>query len=259
VTVRSGEVRRIALPLLAALFALPALLALDGCGGGGGGNELIVSAASSLETPFTDYAKSIDGDVRQSFAGSDTLAAQIQNGARPDVFASADVRYPQELFKAGLAGKPVVFAGNRLVVAVPRRSPFASLADLARPGVRVITGDDGVPVGIYTAELLAGLPRAEGAGIKANVRSREPDVSGIVGKLTQGAADAGFVYATDVQAAEGELKAIAIPHRLQPPIAYSVTVVEGSGNPEGANAFIEGLVDGDGAAALRRAGFPPPP
>ena len=34
------------------------------------------------------------------------------------------------------------------------------------------------------------------------MRSNEPDVKGIVGKLTQGAADAGFVYVTDVNAAE---------------------------------------------------------
>ena len=43
-----------------------------------------------------------------------------------------------------------------------------------------------------------------------NVRSNEPDVKGVVGKLTQGAADAGFVYRTDL--VDG-LKAITLPVR----------------------------------------------
>lgn len=230
-----------------------------GCGEGGNGDELIVSAASSLEDPFTTYVQGLPGTVRQSFAGSDTLAAQIRNGARPDVYASADVRYPQELFRAGLVDKPRVFAGNRLVIATPTDSDLASLQDLTKGGVKIVTGDDSVPIGIYTAELLADLPKPLSSAIAANVRSREPDVSSVIGKLTQGGADAGFVYATDVLAAKDELKAIPIPARLQPAVAYSAAVVKGSANPDGARAFVDGLIDGEGAAALRAAGFLPPP
>ena len=47
--------------------------------------------ASSLTEAVTEYGGSFDGaDVKPSFAGSDELAAQIQQGARADVFASAD-------------------------------------------------------------------------------------------------------------------------------------------------------------------------
>ena len=51
-----------------------------------------------------------------------------------------------------------------------------------------------MPIGAYTREVLGRLGRAERAAILANVRSNEPDVAGVVGKLTQGAVDAGFVY-----------------------------------------------------------------
>ena len=91
------------------------------------------------------------------------------------------------------------------------------------------------------------------------MRSLEPDVAGIVGKLTQGAVDAGFVYITDVVATDGELEAIELPAKLQPDVAYGAAVVEGAENPEGAEAFIDGLLDGDGAEALEQAGFAPPP
>ena len=91
------------------------------------------------------------------------------------------------------------------------------------------------------------------------MRSLEPDVSGIVGKLTQGAVDAGFVYITDVVATDGALKAIDLPPNLQPDVAYGAAVVDGAANPDGAQAFIDGLLEGDGAAALKDAGFGPPP
>jgi molybdate transport system substrate-binding protein len=62
----------------------------------------------------------------------------------------------------------------------------------------------------------------------ANVRSEEPDVSGIVGKLAQGAVDAGFLYRTDVQAANGELRLIHLDRLLLPVVTYGVAVVKGT-------------------------------
>ena len=91
------------------------------------------------------------------------------------------------------------------------------------------------------------------------MRSEEPDVAGITGKLTQGAVDAGFLYVSDVRATDGALEAIELPDALQPDVAYGVAVVKGAKRPEEARAFIAGLLDGDGADALERAGFEPPP
>ena len=59
------------------------------------------------------------------------------------------------------------------------------------------------------------------------MRSNEPDVKGIVGKLTQGAVDAGFVYVTDVNATNGELKAIELPPEVEPQVTYAAGVVQG--------------------------------
>ena len=105
----------------------------------------------------------------------------------------------------------------------------------------------------------AACPPAEEKAILANVRSNEPDVKGVVGKLSQGAADAGFVYVTDVVATDGKVKAIELPKSLQPSVEYGVAVVKGAKEPEAAKAFIDGLTDGAGAKALDDAGFEPPP
>lgn len=241
--------------------------ALAGCGedsgssstAPAGGGQLVVSAASSLEPAFTAYAEQAGYDAKQSFAGSDDLAAQIRQGVTPDVFAAANTSLPDDLYKDGLVEKPVVFATNTLVLAVPAGSDIDSLHDLTG-GVTLAIGDEGVPVGDYTREVLDRLPAEESGAILDNVRSLEPDVAGIVGKLTQGAVDAGFVYSTDVVATDGALEAIDVPADLQPDVAYGAAVVDGAENADGAQAFIDGLVDdGGGGAALADAGFGPPP
>jgi molybdate transport system substrate-binding protein len=249
----------------AAVLLVAVVLAATGCGSGGssggGKPDLVVSAAASLKDAFTQYAQKFpDATVRASFAGSDELAAQIQQGVKPDVFASANTKLPDQLFHKGLVEKPVVFAGNRLVIAVPAGGgKVGSIADLEKPGVTVAMGSASVPVGAYTRRVISGLPEAESTKVLANVRSNEPDVAGVVGKLTQGAVDAGFVYITDVDATDGKLKAIELPDNLQPQVAYGVAVVKGSKHRKQARAFIDGLLKGAGRHALRAAGFEAPP
>jgi len=251
-------------PALAALAAAAALVAA-GCGGSasgrGGRPALVVSAASSLRNAFADYARGFrQASVRLSFGGSDALAAQIRAGVKPDVVAAANTTLPDELFAERRVEKPVVFTANRLVLAVPaQQGAIHSLADLARPHASIAIGAASVPVGPYMGQVLASLPAAEQRAIMANVRSEEPDVAGIVGKLTQGAVRAGFLYATDVVATKGALRAIALPARLQPKVVYEAAVVEGAAHPAQARRFVAGLRAGAGQAALRRAGFLPLP
>ncbi len=238
-----------------------ACLALAACGGSSEKPTLTVSAATSLKTALTGYGRDFsDATVRASFAGSDELAAQIRQGVKPDVFASANTTLPEALYKEGLVEKPRVFAANRLVLAVPASGARVSgLSDLEKTGVTIAMGSATVPVGSYTRKVLAKLPAAESKAILANVRSNEPDVGGVVGKIAQGAVDAGFVYVTDVKAAGGELRAIDLPAGLQPQVSYGVAVVKGAEHPAEAKAFVDGLLRGDGRKQLDAAGFLPPP
>lgn len=236
--------------------ALLAAAALAGCGGSdGGGEELVVSAASSLSGPLTKCTKGDDDPrARLQFGGSDILAAQIRRGVRPDVYAAADTALPQQLMREGLLVGVSVFATNELVIAVPEDSAVRGIEDLARPGVRVVLGSESVPVGAYAREVLEELGGERAAAIEANVRSEEPDVKGIVGKLDRGAADAGFVYRTDVRAAR-TLRAVRLPPVLRPDVAYGAGVVEGSRSPREATEFVRTLRSGRCGAALEAAGF----
>jgi molybdate transport system substrate-binding protein len=252
----------------AAALATALSLALCACGSddeaGAGGDDgkprLVVSAAASMTEALTacspDFAPA---DVRLSFAGSDELAAQIRQGAKVDVFAAANTRLPDELNSEGKLSEPVEFVTNSLVLAVPVESEIASLDDIAEPGTKIAIGSESVPIGSYTREVLGRLPPAEGKAILDNVRSNEPDVKGIVGKLSQGAADAGFVYRSDVDATKGKTKAIALADRLQPTVVYAAGVVTGSEQRAEAERYVDGLVSGGCADALKQASFGPPP
>lgn len=235
----------------AVALALAAVAA--NCGGSGSAQGARVLAAASL----TEVFQEIDPSARFSFAGSDELARQIREGAPADVYASANAKYPDELFAEGFVEEPEVFASNRLVVIVPRGNPagIESVEDVAEPGVELLVAAEGVPAGDYTRVVLAdlGLERA-----LDNVVSNEDDVRGVAGKVALGEADAGFVYLTDAAPVEDDVAVVELPEGAQPPIEYEIAVVAGSENAEAARAFVERVLGPEGRAALERAGFSVP-
>ncbi|MGK2955736.1 MAG: molybdate ABC transporter substrate-binding protein [Solirubrobacterales bacterium] len=251
------------LKLIAAVATGVATVAFFGCGSSDSDEEpLTIGAASSLRTALADY-RGPEGSslppIRISFAGSDLIASQIKQGAGIDVFAAASTTDPDALYEEGLVEKPLPYAGNEVVVAVPKDSQIDSIEDLAKPGTDLVVGGRAVPVGAYTREILDGLPAQEGEAITDNIRSEEPDVASITAKLVQGAADAGFIYSTDVLSAPDDIKAIEIPADLQAEVVYSAAVVKDADNPDAAQEYIDGLLSGSGADDLTKAGFQPAP
>jgi molybdate transport system substrate-binding protein len=215
-----------------------------------GGTPPKVYAAASL----TEVFPAIDPAAQYNFAGSDELATQIREGAPADVYAAASSKYPQELFDEELVEEPVTFASNRLVLIVPNDNPagIEELADVAEPGVKLVIAAEGVPVGDYTRQVLEDLDLTAALD---NVVSNEDDVKGVVGKVTLGEADAGFVYATDATVAGDDVTVVELPEGSQSPIEYQIAVVAASENKGAAEAFVERVLSGDGRGELEAAGF----
>jgi molybdate transport system substrate-binding protein len=210
----------------------------------------LVFAAASLDEALRQIAP----EARFSFAGSDQLAFQIEQGAPADVFASASPKYADGLRAKGLVRAPRVFATNRVVVIVPRANPagIRSIGDLARPGVKLVIGDQQVPIGAYSRTVLSRLGLN---GALANVVSNEQDVKAVVAKVALGEADAGLAYLTDVAAAAGEVTAIEVSDAAQPVVEYVVAVVRDAPHRAAAEAFVRRLLAAPGRTALTRAGF----
>jgi molybdate transport system substrate-binding protein len=228
-------------------------LALGGCGADAdaGDGPLLVFAASSLR----EAALKLDVEAEYVFAGSDELAAQIRDGADADVILSASATPVADLEAAGLVEEPVPFASNRLVLVVPRANAAGihELADLGRPGVKLVLGGAGVPIGDYARKALAA------AGLEAalgNVVSHEEDVKGVLGKVALDEVDAGMVYATDARAAADDVRVVEIPDDVQPNVRYFAAVVTG-GDRDAAASYLEVLLSAEGVRLLAEAGFAP--
>ncbi len=171
-------------------------------------------AAASLREVFealaADFEKARPGArVRLNLAGSQELRTQIEQGARADVFASADLKHMDSLEKQGLVEKPLVFARNEPVIVVPSGNPagIRALIDLPR-AKRLVVGAPEVPIGSYTVKIFEAAGHKHGADLRAkleaSVVSRELNVRQVLAKVTLGEADAGIVYRTDAQAGKGK-------------------------------------------------------
>jgi molybdate transport system substrate-binding protein len=242
-------VRGIALGTAAVAIAATLLV---GSASGSSNAQITVYAAASL----TDVFPKIDSTQRYSFGGSNTLAAQIQQGAPADVFASANMTLPQQVAQKGLCSKPVVFTRNTLVLVVPRSNPakIRSIYDLRKSGIKLVIAGPGVPVGSYTLQILKNMNLSS---VLSNVVSRETDVREVLAKVALGEADAGFVYSTDAKTVPGRVTVLKLPAWAQPKVQYGICIVSSSQHKPDARAFVNKVLGKAGQARLRAAGFLP--
>jgi len=215
--------------------------------------QITVYAAASL----TDVFPQIDGGQKYAFGGSNTLSAQIQQGAPADVFASANMTLPNQLYAKGLCSKPVVLTRNTLVIVVPKANPagIKSVYDLSKPGIKLDVAGPGVPVGSYTLQILKNMNLT--ASVTKNVVSQETDVREVLSKVALGEADAGFVYSTDAKTVPGRVTVIKVPAWAQPKVQYGMCIVSSSGNKADGQAFVTKALSKAGQTKLVAAGFLP--
>jgi molybdate transport system substrate-binding protein len=215
--------------------------------------QLTVYAAASLTNVFP----AIDKNEKYSFGGSNALAAQIKQGAPADVFASANMTLPTQLFQQGFCSKPKVFTRNTLVIVVPKANPahIRNIYNLTRSGVKIDIAASGVPVGTYTLQILKNMNLSN--AVLKNVVSQETDVREVLAKVALGEADAGFVYSTDAKTVPGKVKVIKIPAWAQPKVQYGICVVSSSSQKTAANAFIKRVMSKAGQKKLHKFGFLP--
>jgi molybdate transport system substrate-binding protein len=236
--------------VLAAAVAVGLAAASSGLAAQAKAPRLTVFAAASL----TNVLPNIDPHGRYSFGGSNTLAAQIEQGLPADVFASANTALPWQLHRKGLVTRPVVFTSNRLVVVIAHGDPqhIRSVQGLERKSVRIVMAAAGVPVGDYTRKVLARMGLSDLVG---KAVSQETDVREVLAKVTLGEADAGFVYATDAKAVAGKVSLLGIPKSAQPQVLYAAAAVKSSNHLQAAKAWIRRLLGKPAQKKLRAAGF----
>ena len=215
---------------------------------------LTVFAAASLKNTFTELGKRFEAvhpgvTVRFSFGGSSDLVAQIQAGAPADVFASADTATMDKLGSA--VSDRHDFASNTLEIAVPPKNPshVGSLADLAKPGVKVVVCAVEVPCGAATAKV------EQAAGVTLKPVSEEQSVTDVLGKISTGEADAGLVYKTDVEGSKGAVAGVTFPQAAAAVNVYPIAEVKSS---SAAAEFVAFVLGTQAQQVLASAGFAKP-
>ncbi len=232
--------------------------------------ELTVFAAASLTDAFNEIAGAFQTahprvTVRYNFGASSTLRTQLEQGARADVFASADQVQMDAAKKANVIdGEAQLFAKNKLTVIVPADNPakIGGVQDLARPGIRFVLTDKSVPIGNYARtalEKMAGDPRfgADFAQkVLANLKSEEANVRAVVTKVQLGEADAAIVYSSDVTPTVAkEVQRITIPDEFNIIATYPIAVVRDAPNKPAARAFVQFVRGPQGQDILNKWGF----
>jgi molybdate transport system substrate-binding protein len=226
-----------------------------------------IYAASSLTEAFAELERLFerahpDADVQLTFAGSQVLRLQIEQGAPADVFASANPAHMETLIEAGLVPEAWTFAHNELVVIVPLDNPanVESFADLPR-AERIVVGTDNVPVGRYTREALNRAGPTLGHDFRARVMERvvseETNVRLTRAKVELGEADAAVVYRTDAVASD-RVRVLDVPPEVNVRADYligAVTWEAGDAPSTLAEAWIALIRSAEGQAVLARHGF----
>jgi molybdate transport system substrate-binding protein len=218
-----------------------------------------VFAAASLTGTFTELGRQFEAahpgtTVTFSFGASSTLAQEILAGAPADVFASASATNMEQVTDAGDAADPRTFAKNVAEIAVSPASAsrVTSLADLARPGVKVALCQPQVPCGALAQSVFAK------AGVTVRPVTQGLDVKSTLAYVTGGEADAAIVYATDVRAAGDAVVGVEVPAAQNASTAYPIATLKGSRNAALAAQFEDFVLSAAGQAVLARAGFRAP-
>jgi len=236
-------------------------LMLGGCGGSPENTASTVTidvyAAASLSAVFTSLAERYeaanpDVDVRLTFAGSADLAAQINEGAPADVFASAN-EAQMDAVAEHLDGVPTLFASNTLTIAVPTGNPagVTGFVSLAAPGLALVICAPEVPCGAATVTVEKTL------GVTLSPVSELTSVTDVLGAVSSGEADAGLVYVTDIGRAQG-VEGIPFVGADAAVSRYPIAALQTGSATDVAAAFVAFVLGPEGQAALKLAGFGPP-
>jgi molybdate transport system substrate-binding protein len=227
--------------------------------------ELTVFAAASLREVFQTIALAFEKQhpnlkVTFNFAGSQDLRVQIEQGAKVDVFASADWKHMLALATHGLVAEPTVFARNLPVVVVPTNNPakVKTFTDLAKV-THLVVGAPEVPIGTYTESIFTAAEKLQGKvfaeKVRANVRSRELNVRQVLTKVAMGEGDAGIVYRTDAMTMPDRVEIIEIPPSINIVAEYPIAALKAAPHADLARDFVKLVLSKEGAKVLGTAGF----
>lgn len=232
----------------------------------------VFAAASMTETltEIQEMYKEVAPNVTLvfNFDSSGTLKTQIQEGADCDVFISAAQKQMNQLDKDAdpevntegldyvLEGTRINLLENKVVLAVPDGNPkgIESFADLGTDKLSLLAlGNEDVPVGQYSEEILTNLGMLDQLE-QENKITYGSNVKEVTTQVSEAAADAGIIYATDAYSA-GLLVVAQADDTMCKQVIYPAAVLNISENQDAAEAFLDYLNTDDCMKVFEEVGF----
>ena len=225
--------------------------------------QLTVFAAASLTETLNEISeqyKTVAPNVELvfNFDSSGTLKTQIEEGADCDLFLSAAQKQMNALQDEDLinADTRIDLLENKVVLAVPEGNPadIQSFEDIGTDKCKLVAlGNDDVPVGSYSVEILTNLGILDDleSGNKITYGS---NVKEVTTQVKEAAADCGIVYATDAYSAGLETVDEATADECRQ-VIYPAALTASTAHAEEAQTFLDYLSTDDAAAIFESVGF----
>ena len=258
-----------------AAFVALAMLATTGVAAA---ETVSLYAAGGLKDALTDVAKAYESKsghkVAMKFGPSGLLKKEIADGGKADIFASANMEHPEELFTDGTGGPVVRFARNKMCALVkpgPAVTTDTLLTQMLDAKVKLATSTPRVdPSGDYAVQVFtkaeAVKPGAQDTLEKKSLKltgagnSTAPPAGRVAygWHVAEGRADIFLTYCTNALAARKQYpdqQMVELPEALSVGADYGLTVINGA--PAAAQDFAEYILSADGQKILTGYGFAP--
>ncbi|MBY0095791.1 molybdate ABC transporter substrate-binding protein [Mesobacillus maritimus] len=235
----------------------------------GSQTEMFALVAANATDPFNKLIVEFEQDhpdvkAEATYAGTQIIRTQLEQGAKADLFLSADLEHIEAVKEQGLIEEFFPVSNNHLVIVVPKENKVGieSLEDLGNKEMKLVIGTDTVPIGRYTRDVIKKATVAYGDGfdekVMDNVVSLETNVKQVLQKVSLGEAEAGIVYTTDVTPEFLKtVQVIEIPEDLNIVATNYISVVTKAPNKEFAEEFMQMMLSDRGQTVFAEYNYDP--
>lgn len=226
-------------------------------------DKITIAAAADLRFAMDEIVRQFraiqpDDSIEVIYGSSGKFFTQIQQGAPYDLYFSADIGYPRELEKSGLAASPTVpYATGRIVLWSPSLDASRmTLKDLADPKIRkvAIANPQHAPYGKRAEEALKALGLWEAVSAKAVYGE---NISQTAQYVQTGNAEVGILalsLAVNPTLAE-KGSYYLIPDKLHQPLEQGFIIAKRAANNALAKRFAAYMLQPNARTVMKRYGF----
>lgn len=231
--------------------------------------QMFALVAANATDPFNELIQEFNNkhpgtNVEATYAGTQVIRTQLEQGTKADLFLSADLDHIEAIKKGGYIDQFYPVSNNHEVIVVPKdnRAVILSLEDLGSKPLKLVIGTDTVPIGRYTRMVFnkakAGYGEQFPEKVISHVVSYETNTKAVLQKVSLGEADAGVVYRTDVTPEFlKKVEIIEIPKDYNVTSTNYIAVPKKAPNLELAQEFMKMMLSEQGQSVFLKYDYDP--